>query len=220
MGRSSSAAKPNRREEILAACETLYQTMGFRDVTLKEIAACTSFSRPSIYNYFETKEEIFLAIFQREYDLWRADMEAAMEQPGALTRAQVADLLARTVSARPLLLRLLSMNLYDMEEHSRPDRLAEFKRSFGASIQTVDRLLCRFCPDMTEGDRQDFLYVFFPFLYGVYPYTTVTEKQRQAMEAAGASFWHVTAYDLVYCCAQKLLAKQEIPAGGTLPSQT
>ena len=27
-----------RKEEIIAACETLYQTMGFREITIKEIA--------------------------------------------------------------------------------------------------------------------------------------------------------------------------------------
>ena len=59
-----------RREEIIAACETLYEKMGFKDLTLKEIAKYTSLSRPSIYNYFETKEEIFLTILQKEYWSW------------------------------------------------------------------------------------------------------------------------------------------------------
>ena len=64
-----------RKEEIIAACEKLYQTMSFKDITIKEIAAFTSFTRPSIYNYFETKEEIFLALLQREYERWIADLE-------------------------------------------------------------------------------------------------------------------------------------------------
>lgn len=45
-----------KREEIINACEKLYQTMSFREITLKEIGSITSFSRPTIYNYFETKE--------------------------------------------------------------------------------------------------------------------------------------------------------------------
>ena len=39
-----------RREEIINACEQLYQTMNFKDITLKEIGAATSFNRTSIYN--------------------------------------------------------------------------------------------------------------------------------------------------------------------------
>ena len=56
-----------RREEIMDACEKLYETMGFHSITIKNISTETSFSRPSIYNYFQTKEEIFLGLLTREY---------------------------------------------------------------------------------------------------------------------------------------------------------
>ena len=63
-----------RREEIINACEQLYQTMSFKEITIKEISGVTSFSRPTIYNYFQTKEEIFLALFEREYNRWNEDL--------------------------------------------------------------------------------------------------------------------------------------------------
>ena len=63
---AASAERTNaRKEEIVNACEKLYQTMSFKDITLKEIGKETSFSRTSIYNYFQTKEEIFLALLKR-----------------------------------------------------------------------------------------------------------------------------------------------------------
>lgn len=65
MPKVSAEHKSGRREEIINACSELYETMGFRDITLKEIGAYTSFSRPSIYNYFKTKEEIFLGLLTR-----------------------------------------------------------------------------------------------------------------------------------------------------------
>lgn len=70
MTRGSSQRIEQRRNEIIDACDALYQTKGFREVTIKDISQETSFSRPSIYNYFETKEEIFLALLTREYDGW------------------------------------------------------------------------------------------------------------------------------------------------------
>ena len=85
-----------RRETIINACESLYQTMSFKDITLKEIGNAVPFSRPTIYNYFETKEEIFLALFEREYERWNADLQAILMEPGPLTKAQVADRIARS----------------------------------------------------------------------------------------------------------------------------
>ena len=62
MPKGSPELTAARKEEIIAACEKLYQTMSFKEITIQEIAKFTSFTRPSIYNYFETKEEIFLAL--------------------------------------------------------------------------------------------------------------------------------------------------------------
>ena len=53
---ASEELKGARREEIINACEKLYQTLSFKEITMKEISVDTSFTRPSIYNYFQTKE--------------------------------------------------------------------------------------------------------------------------------------------------------------------
>ena len=207
MSRGSPALTAARKEEIVAACAKLYETMSFKEITIKEIADETSFTRTSIYNYYETKEEIFLALLQKEYELWVEAMEGVMEREDTLTRDQVAQMLACTLTGRPRLLRLLSMNLYDMEANSRPERLAEFKRAFGASLTAVERMLQRYIPEMDEEARRRFLYSFFPFIYGIYPYTSVTEKQKAAMEQAGIVYEYQTAYDLAYACLKKLLEK-------------
>lgn len=205
MAKSSPEAAQARREEIIAACETLYQTMGFREITIKEIADYTSFSRPSIYNYFETKEEIFLALLQKEYERWITDLEEVRHTHGSMTRTELAGALARTLEKRRQLLKLMSMNHYDMEANSRMERLIEFKRAYGCSLKAVDRLLQTFVPDMTDREREDFLYAFFPFIYGIYPYAVVTGKQREAMEQAETGYVYHSIYELAFQCARKLL---------------
>ena len=206
MSRGSPALIAARKEEIIQACARLNETMSFKEITIKEIGAATSFTRTSIYNYFETKEEIFLALLQKEYELWVEAMNASMEQKAAMTRDTLARTLARTLTDRPRLLRLLSMNLYDMEANSRPEQLAEFKVAFGESLRTVERMLQQYVPEMDANDRQRFLYAFFPFIYGIYPYTAVTEKQKEAMAQAGIPYVYQSSYDLTYQCLKKLLA--------------
>ena len=63
-----------RKEEIINACEELYKTTSFNEISIKLISEKTTFSRPSIYNYFNTKEEIFLALVTREYYKWIEDL--------------------------------------------------------------------------------------------------------------------------------------------------
>ena len=196
-----------RKEEIIAACETLYQTMGFKEITIKEIADYTSFSRPSIYNYFETKEEIFLALLQKEYERWIEDLEAVISSHSAMTRDEIAGALARTLERREQLLKLMSMNHYDMEANSRMERPTEFKKAYGRSLQAVDGLLRTFAPDLSAQGREEFLYAFFPFIYGIYPYAVVTDKQREAMDRAETGYVYHSIYELAFRCAKKLLEK-------------
>ena len=196
-----------KREEIINACEQLYRTMNFREITLKEIGSITSFSRPTIYNYFQTKEEIFLALFRREYDRWNEDLAAILDGSEQLTKKQLAEEIAKSLAGRQQLLRLLSMNTYDMEANSRQELLTGFKVSYGESMRRMCLLLEKFCPDMSVEDIQNFIYTFYPFMFGIYPYTSVTEKQKIAMKEAGINYVYQTVYELTYGCLIRLLGE-------------
>ena len=183
-----------RREEIIDACAALYETMPFKKITPGEISKKTSFTRTSIYNYFRTKEEIFLALLEREYTAWGDDLAALArtEMPAERFPAAFAALLEK----RKCMLKLLSMNLYDMEAGSRPENLVSFKRAYGRSVREVGACLEKHGPVMTDGDVQTFVYAFFPFLFGVYPYANASEKQRAAMEKAGVPYKAQTVAEL------------------------
>ena len=114
MARVSKEVLEKRPQEILKALRKLYKTMSFNEITLKDISKETSFSRPSIYNYFETKEEIFLSLLKEEYDLWNSDLEK-LYQEGALSRDAFSKQLANTLSQRDYLLKIQCMNLYEIE---------------------------------------------------------------------------------------------------------
>ena len=194
-----------RREEIINACEQLYQTMSFKDITIKEIGNVTSFSRPTIYNYFETKEEIFLALYEREYGRWNADLETILQNNERLSRKQIAEEIAQSLQNREQLLKLLSMNNFDMEANSRKELLASFKKAYGKSMKNIRRILEKFCPEMDEEGIRNFIYVFFPFMFGIYPYTAVTAKQREAMKDADVDFVYQSIYDITLRCLLGLL---------------
>ena len=181
--------------------------MSFREITLKEIGNLTSFSRPTIYNYFETKEEIFLGLFQREYDRWNKDLTAILNENECLSKKELADHIANSLAGREQLLKLLSMNNYDMEANSRQELLNSFKQSYGGSMHRMCMLLEKFCPDMSVTDIQNFIYTFYPFMFGIYPYTAVTEKQRVAMKEAGINYVYQTVYELTYSCLIRLLGR-------------
>ena len=202
MPKGSPELTASRKEEIVNACERLYKTMSFKEITIKEIGAVTSFTRTSIYNYFHTKEEIFLALMQREYELWAEEMNELAKENETMTTEEFSSALAHSLEKHEQLLKLLAMNHYDMEENSRPERLTEFKVAYGASLDAVRVCVRKFFP---ETDCESFIFVFFPFLFGVYPYSVATQKQLDAMREAKMKFRMHSIYEIIYSCVMQLL---------------
>lgn len=203
---AGSIEKTNaRKEEIINACEKLYQVMSFKDITLKDIADETTFSRTSIYNYFQTKEEIFLALLKREYDTWISDLSNITASHQAMSNDEIASVLAKTLEDRAQLLKIMSMNHYDLEENSRMELLVEFKVSYGNALNQVMAMLVKFRPDMDIKRRQDFIYSFFPFMFGIYPYTVVSDKQKEAMAEARVNYIYSNLYDFIYKATRRML---------------
>lgn len=205
MPKGSKELTASRKDEIITACAELYKTMSFKDITIKEIGSATSFTRTSIYNYFQTKEEIFLALLKREYELWIESLKKLRADNNSMSRLEFADALAHSLEKREDLLKLLSMNHYDLEENSSIDRLIEFKVVYGQALKEVRSCLGQFFSEMSEKDINDFIFAFFPFMFGIYPYTVVTDKQRTAMKTAGVDYVYLSIYDITFAQVKRLL---------------
>ncbi len=205
MPRASEELTSARKDEIINACAELYGTMGFREITIRDIGAKTSFTRTSIYNYFQTKEEIFLALLEREHRLWIADIEAMERENESMSVESFAGALSSTLEKRKIMLKLMSMNLYDMECNSRLENLVEFKHAYADAVVAMRRCLEKFFPRMTAADIREFELAFFPFLFGVYPYTSHSEKQKAAMELAGVEHEEYSVGKIVKDFAARVL---------------
>ena len=205
MPKGSEELTNARKDEIINACASLYKTMGFKDITIRDIGAETSFTRTAIYNYFQTKEEIFLALLQREHEAWISNLEEITREHETMTIGDFSDAIAGSLEKRGCMLKLMSMNLYDMEGNSRMDNLVAFKVVYAQALRSVSGCLEKFFPQMTLGDIQEFLYVFFPFLFGVYPYTTATDKQKEAMELAHVNYAQYSVYEIVRSFVSRIL---------------
>lgn len=201
------ASSPERdkanRDEILSAAQRLYKERDFRDISLNDIASLTTLSRPSIYNYFQSKEEIFLGLLKREYELWSSDIRGIDSPANDVTA--YARALAKSLERRELLLRLMTSNLADIESNSSMNALVEFKKVFGASMDAVREATRKCMPSMKQEGLERFVLSFFPFVYGIYPYAIVTDKQREAMKKAGLDFSYRTIYEVALPGIEDLL---------------
>lgn len=175
-----------RRKEILNACEELFQTTDYDEITLKGIAERTSISRTSLYSYYQTKEDVFLGLLEREYLQWHAALGEALAREDAMTVDELCACLTDSMLERTTMRRLLSVNLTDIEKNCSFDRLKDFKKTAVGPVQEDLRsLIQRTFPQASEDAREWFRSIYSILVLNAYPYTHPTPKQMKACREAG-----------------------------------
>lgn len=67
------------REHLLAAAAQVFAERGFHGATLDEVARVAGFSKGAVYSNFESKDDLFLALFKSGYEQEMARLVATLE---------------------------------------------------------------------------------------------------------------------------------------------
>lgn len=76
-----------RRELILETARQLFETKGFDLTTVEEIAARAELGKGTIYTYFKSKEQIYIAILEKGLDMLKERMDLALQNPSSAVEA-------------------------------------------------------------------------------------------------------------------------------------
>ncbi|MCW3067689.1 MAG: TetR family transcriptional regulator [Solirubrobacterales bacterium] len=79
-------SKANTRERLLAAARSEFARSGFHGASVDEIASRAGFSTGALYSNFNGKEDLFLALMEREIDEHARELSEAVRE-----RASVAE---------------------------------------------------------------------------------------------------------------------------------
>ncbi len=123
----SAEAKQAREAAILDAARTLGRVRGVRDVTLTDIAAAVGMHKSALLRYFETREQIFLALTAEGWREWSAELRADLGRRERATSAEVAAVLAGTLAARPMFCDLLAQAPLNLERNVSIESVRSFK---------------------------------------------------------------------------------------------
>jgi AcrR family transcriptional regulator len=148
--------KEERISAILKAAAELYETRDFENVHMGAIADRVGLAKASLYEYFSTKDDVFLALAAREVESWASDVESRLERlrrPDA-DRIAVALTAALRGQARLLRLRLTVRNI--VERRSTTRAVVDFNRSFFACLQRAAAALNAACPQLTPEEVTEF----------------------------------------------------------------
>lgn len=86
-GDRRSKARAARRGEVLEAAWEVARSRGIAGLTLREVASSVGMRAPSLYEYFDSKESIYDAMFAEGYEAFLAIMPRPDDPPDPRDRA-------------------------------------------------------------------------------------------------------------------------------------
>ncbi len=122
----SETDKQQRRSHILATALAMWADHTFASFAMSEVAARSGLAKGTLYLYFQTKEELFLALLEQELQGWFDDLDAGLQSdiPGSL---HVTDLICTILDRRSALTRLLPIAASVLEHNIPVDAARSYK---------------------------------------------------------------------------------------------
>ena len=154
MPRFQRARKPEekevRRRAILQAARDLAREVGPIALGLNELGRRSGVSKPNIYRYFESREEVLLRLYVEELSEVVERLEARLRPDQDLPA--VAALVAREHLARPLLCQLAGMAASILEHNMTAETIAEVKGQLLPVLPRAVAALRRPLPWLSDAD--------------------------------------------------------------------
>ena len=131
-----------RRGEILDAAHAVFARKGFSDATVGDIAEAAGVAKGTVYLYFKSKDQIYLAALQRGLDQLHAETKAALARPKSareMLRAFVETKVAFFEANREFF-RIYFAEFGNTIPHALPAH-KEFERRFLEQVALIDAAL-------------------------------------------------------------------------------
>ena len=109
--------KDLRRAHLIQAATRLFADADFEAVTIARVAEAAGVAKGAAYIYFVTKETLFLELVRAELTQWLAALTVTLKRlRSPRPAAAVPAAIAKSLSVRPLLRRLLVLALHSVIE--------------------------------------------------------------------------------------------------------
>ncbi len=126
----SDEQKSLRRQLLLDVATGLLNRTSYNEINMSTIAKAAGLAKGTIYLYFRSKEELFLAIFEDQLKGWFTEINAGLK--GASPKGDIrniVNLFCKSLLKRPMLTQLLPILHTILEQNIQYDVALRFKRN-------------------------------------------------------------------------------------------
>ncbi len=166
----SNEQKSERRTEILSAAIALLRERPYHKINIADVAKKAGMAKGTVFLYFETREELFLAIASREFEQWFDAMDRSFAEIAGSrendARKRVLIALSEMLKPDALLISLIPIVHTVLEQNIGYPQAREFKQVLGKGLQRTGVLLEECLPSLRRGQGVTFLLWMYALVIG------------------------------------------------------
>ena len=148
----TEAQKEARRADILKVALHRFTLMPYENLSMAETADEAGVAKGTLYLYFRSKEEMFLAIYTDQLNAWFDEIDRELgEAEGEASIAAFVKLIGESLARRPQLLRLTAILHTVLEQNLDRATARQFRSWFKERIEKTGRLLEDYLPFLETG---------------------------------------------------------------------
>ncbi len=176
----SSEQVQERVSEILEGAAAVFLSVPYERVTMQTIAREAGFTRSNLYRYFNTREEIFLALFMKDLDAWAHSIIAAFN--GEESLESFVKLWTELLCRQSRLLRLTPLLTITLEKNTSEEVYRQTKLTLHEKMTTVVPHLLRALPSLSDMQVFEFLLFHQALLSGAQPMARYSDMQLRVLD--------------------------------------
>lgn len=129
--------KKRRHYDILKAAERLWANTSYSELSMNEVAREAKLAKGTLYLYFKTKEELFLALLSEHLSGWMRHLTALLEERKPQKSQELADVLVESCQGQEPLRRLLLLLGVVLDQKVDVETARNFRRHLRRELRPV-----------------------------------------------------------------------------------
>ncbi|MBU3155780.1 TetR/AcrR family transcriptional regulator [Clostridium estertheticum] len=207
----------DRIQEIVNAASIIYDSVGYEGLSFSTISEYTKFTRPNIYKYFKTKEEILLLIMIKDFKSWISRLSKSFKINKLYSIYKIGEIWTDTLIEHERLIELYAILFTTIEKNVSVEALAEFEKECMVINSTILDLVSQLFPNASNDSLMNFMYSVFTLAFGLYPMCKLSDLQLEAINLAGSNYiapdfkktYMASLYQLMYCLEHSIEIKKD-----------
>ncbi len=173
--------KQEREQALLDAAWALYQESDYESVSVASVARAAGIAKGTVYLYFSTKEELFLAVLSQHLCEWFESLRVKLQRIGECEVDMLADHLGESLKERQSMLRLFSIVHSILERNVGYEAVYRFKKMILDQITRTSAAIHRCIPDFSMEQIMQSMFYIYALMIGVQQIAEPAPVARQVI---------------------------------------